>query len=224
MTVRPGLDSASSELRGFGPPGLLAFAVILAGLAIGPAVAAILVLIWARLSGTPARALGFTRPRNRAATLLGGALLGFGAKLALKAIVMPLLGAPAINARYHYLAGNTAALPGFIVLVLVSAAFGEEVFFRGYLFERIGHAMGGRPVAIAVAVTVSTVLFAAAHYPDQGLPGAQQATVTGILFGGLYAWRRNLWFVITAHAVFDLVAIALIYWSLEERVAHAVFH
>jgi len=214
----------ASRLKGFGPAGLLAIAAILAGLAIGPPVAAVLVLIWARLSGTSMRALGFTQPRNWTATLLGGAVLGFGAKLAVKALVMPLLGAPAINARYHYLAGNTAALPGFIVLVLVSAAFGEEVFFRGYLFERIDCLLGERSIAIAVAVMASTALFAAAHYPDQGLPGVQQAAVTGALFGGVFAWRRHLWFVIAAHAAFDLVAIALIYWNLEETVAHAVFH
>jgi membrane protease YdiL (CAAX protease family) len=190
----------------------------------GPLVAAILVLIWARLSGTSLRALGFCRPRNWTATLLGGVALGVAAKLALKAIVMPLLGAPAINARYQYLAGNTAALPGFVLVVLVSAAFGEEVFFRGYLFERFGRLLGERLIATAAAVLFSTALFAAAHYPDQGLPGVLQAAVTGLVFGVLFAWRRNIWFIMAAHAAFDLVAIALIYWSLEEDVAHAVFH
>jgi len=214
----------ADDLRGFGPPGLVAVAVILAGAVVGPLVAAILVLIWARLSGTPLRALGFSPPRSWAPTLLAGAAIGVTAKLALKAIVMPLLGAPAINTRYQYLAGNTAALPAFILVVLVSAAFGEEVFFRGYLFERVEWILGENLWARAAALVFSTVLFAAAHYPDQGVAGVQQAAATGMMFGVLYAWRRNIWFVIVAHAAFDLVAIALIYWSLEEHVAHAVFY
>jgi hypothetical protein len=213
----------AAQLRGFGPHGVAAMAVILVGALIGPLVAAILVLIWARLSGTSVRALGFCRPSKWTATLLGGAALGVTAKLALKAIVMPLLGAPAVNARYHYLAGNTAALPGFILLVLVSAAFGEEVFFRGYLFERVGRLIGARLIATVAAVLVSTALFAGAHYPDQGVPGVQQAAITGLVFGVLFVWRRNIWLVMAAHAAFDLVAIALIYWSLEEDLAHAVF-
>ncbi|TMA33009.1 MAG: CPBP family intramembrane metalloprotease, partial [Deltaproteobacteria bacterium] len=56
----------------------------------------------------------------------------------MKAVVMPLFGAPAINPAYHYLAGNTAALPGMILAVIFGAGFGEEIFFRGYLFERLG--------------------------------------------------------------------------------------
>jgi membrane protease YdiL (CAAX protease family) len=213
-----------SRLRGFGTPGLFAIAAIVAGALIGPPVAAILVLVWARLSRTPLSAFGFSHPRSWGLTLAAGAALGAATKIVLKAIVMPLLGAPAVNARYHYLAGNTAALPGIVLLVLVSAAFGEEVLFRGYLFERFGRLFGESRGGRLGAVALSAALFALAHYPDQGVPGVQQAAVTGLLFGGLFAWRRNIWFVMAAHAAFDLVAIALIYWSLEESVAHAVVH
>jgi hypothetical protein len=50
---------------------------------------------------------------------------------------MPLLGADPVNATYHYLAGNPAALPGMLFSVVIGAGFGEETLFRGYLFERL---------------------------------------------------------------------------------------
>ena len=72
-------------------------------------------------------------------------------------------------------------------------------------------------------VLLSTALFALAHYPDQGLPGVEQATMTGLVFGGIYAWRKQIWFLIVAHAAFDLTAIAIIYGNWEEAVARLLF-
>jgi hypothetical protein len=50
----------------------------------------------------------------------------------MKALVMPLLGADPINHTYHYLVGNTAALPAFMIL---SGGFGEETVDRGFLCD-----------------------------------------------------------------------------------------
>src|SRR5262245_46346761 len=111
-------------MRGFGPLGILAILVILGGALAGPVVSAVLVLLWAHLSHTPLRALGFVRPRSWTLTLGGGAALGIVFKLAMKAIVMPLLGAPGRNMTYSYIAGNPAALPAIVTTVLLSAGFG----------------------------------------------------------------------------------------------------
>jgi membrane protease YdiL (CAAX protease family) len=66
-------------------------------------------------------------------------------------------------------------------------------------------------------------LFALAHYPDQGLPGAEQATMTGLALGGLYAWRKEIWLPMIVHAAYDLAAILFIYMGWEEAVARLVF-
>jgi uncharacterized protein len=213
-------QDAAERLRGFGSVGVLAIVAIIAGSLAGPLVSAVLVLAWAQLSQTPLRALGLAAPRSWTATVAGGVLLGIAFKLSMKALVMPLLGAPPINTPYHYLAGNPAALPGMLAAVLVSAGFGEEVFFRGYVFERLGKLLGRGKVALTATLLLSAALFALAHYHDQRLPGVEQATVTGLVFGGIYAWRKQLWVVILAHAAFDLTAVALIYWGWEAPVAH----
>jgi membrane protease YdiL (CAAX protease family) len=72
-------------------------------------------------------------------------------------------------------------------------------------------------------VIVTTLLFAAAHYTSQGMPGVQQALVTGLVFGALYARARALPLVMIVHAAFDLAAAYLIYHRLETTVAHWFF-
>ena len=116
-------DRIAAALRGFGPLGIGAILVI--SLAFTPALKAVLVLAWAWRSRTPWREIGYVRPNNWARTLVLGSAFGAAFKLTMKAIVMPLLGAAPINAAYHYLAGNAAALPGMLLAVTVGAGFGE---------------------------------------------------------------------------------------------------
>jgi hypothetical protein len=212
-----------TELRGFGPAGLLAIAVIVAGNLAGPLVGAALVIAWAIVSGTPLRALGFSRPRRWALTIVAGILLGVAFKLVMKAIVMPLLGADPINRAYHYLAGNTAALPLMLLNVIVVAGLGEEIVYRGYLFERLGKLLGRSVMAKAATVLIAAGLFGAAHYGSQGLAGVQQATIGGLVFGTAFAVTNRLWPLIIAHAALDVAAVFIIYWDLEYAIAHWVF-
>lgn len=206
------------DLRGFGPLGLAAIAIVLAGNFLFAPLSAVLVLVWAQLSETPWRELGLVRPKSWAKSIAIGIAFGAAYKLILKAIVMPLLGAPPVNARYHFVTGNAAVLPGLIATMIIVAGFGEETLYRGYLFERLGKLLGhGRNAKIAI-VLATTALFAAAHYPEQGVPGVEQAVFTGLAFGGIYAVTGELFMLMVAHATFDLVALALIYWNLEAKV------
>ncbi|MEO5989018.1 MAG: type II CAAX endopeptidase family protein [Candidatus Eisenbacteria bacterium] len=206
------------------PLGILAtFLVPLASGLIAP-FGGLLVLVWARITNTPWAELGFRRPRNWWAEVVVGILFGAGLKLAMKAVIMPLLGAPPKNAYYGYLAGNTAALPWTVFVILVGAGFSEETLFRGFLFERFREWFGDRRGSLALIVLLTSTLFGAAHYPGQGWPGVQQAFVVGLVFGTIYAITRRIGFVMIAHAAFDLVAVALIYWGLESTVAGWIFH
>ena len=218
-----GSPDTAQRLRQFGPLGVVAMLAITASSVLGFAVTAILVFVWARHSNTPLRALGFRAPPHPATTLLAGVVLGVTLKLGLKSIAMPLLGAPAINQTYHYVAGNAAALPLLVGTVLISAAFGEEVFFRGYLFERLGALLGASRAAQFATILVTSGLFALAHYQDQGLAGVEQASMTGLVLGGIYAWRQEIWLPMIVHAAYDLAAIVLIYMGWEEAVARLIF-
>jgi membrane protease YdiL (CAAX protease family) len=216
-------DRFAARLRGFGPLGILAIFIILAGNAIVISLSGILVLVWARLSHTPWREIGYVRPKSWLGSLAIGLVFGIAFKFAMKAIVMPLLGAPPINQAYHFLAGNTAALPWMLFAVIAGAGFGEETVFRGFLFERFGKLFGSGVGAKIVIVLITSIWFGVVHYGVQGLPGVEQATITGLVFGTIFAVTGQLWMLMCAHAAFDLTALAMIYWNHESDVAHLIF-
>lgn len=222
MGESPETDLEAAELRGFGPLGILAILIILAGNFFAP-LSAILVLVWVGLSRTPWGEIGFVRPDSWVRTAAIGVAFGVALKFLMKMIVMPLLGAPPINPAYHYLAGNRAALPGVVLAMIFVAGFGEETVFRGYMFERLGKLFGSGPGARALIVMLTSGLFAAAHYSVQGLAGSEQAAITGIVFGTIFALTGRIWMIMFAHAAYDLAAVAMIYWSLESTVAHLIF-
>ena len=216
-------DRLAARLRGFGPVGALALLVILAGNLLFVPLSGLLVLAWAWQSGTPWHELGFVRPVHWPRTVAIGVAFGVALKLVMKAIVMPLLGAPPTNAAYHHLVGNTAALPVMLYLVIAGAGFGEETVFRGYLFERLGKLFrpGIWPKVLIVGLTA--LFFGVVHYAEQGMPGVQQATIVGLLFGTIYAITGRIWMLMVAHAAFDLTAVAIIYWGWERAVAQLIF-
>ena len=216
-------DPLAARLRGFGPLGILAILVILAGNLIVAPLSAVLVLVWAHRSRTPWREIGYARPESWTRGLVVGIAFGAALKLLMKAIVMPLLGADPINQAYHYLVGNRAALPGMLFSMIVSAGWGEETVFRGFLFERLGRLFGHRAGASTAIVLITATVFGMAHYIEQGLPGVQQGVIVGLVFGTIYAITGRLWMLMCAHAAFDLTALAIIYWDLETAVARLIF-
>jgi membrane protease YdiL (CAAX protease family) len=141
----------------------------------------------------------------------------------MKAMVMPLLGAPSINQAYHFLAGNRAALPAMLYVIIAGAGFGEETIFRGWMFERFSKLFGSSGPAKTFIVLITSAWFGLDHYAVQGLPGVEQATIVGLVFGTIFAITGQLPMLMIAHAAFDLTALAMIYWNLESAVAHLIF-
>ena len=213
----------ATRLRGFGPLGILAILVVLAGNFIVVPLSAVLVLVWAQQSGTPWAELGFVRPRSWVRTILIGIAFGIALKFLMKSIVMPLLGADPINQAYHHLVGNTAAIRGMLYAIIIGAGFGEETLFRGFLFERLGKLLGPGAKAKALIVLLTAGLFGLAHYFEQGVPGVQQGMIVGLVFGAVFAVTGRIFMLMIAHIAFDLTALAMIYWNLESSVAQLVF-
>src|SRR5262249_30092395 len=155
--------------------------------------------------------IGYVRPRNWILTVAGGIAFGIAFKLLMKTIVMPLLGAPPVNRAYHFLAANRSMIAAATWAMLV-AGFGEETIFRGFLFERLGKLLRGHSTAAKTAIVLLTsVAFGLDHYSVQGLAGAEQAAITGLVFGSIAAATGTIVMVMFAHAAFDLTALAIIY-------------
>jgi uncharacterized protein len=220
--VRAG-ERIAGSLRGFGSVGIVALLVIAAASAVFVPLGAGLVLVWAWVSRMPLRNIGLVRPDSWLSGLAIGTALGLAQKFLMKAIVLPLLGAPALNPIFGDLAGNPGRAVFLVFYVLIGAALCEELVFRGYLLERLGKLLGGSTFAQIGAAILSTALFAALHF-QQGIAGIENAAVGGLIAAAVYfVNRKRLWTVIVMHAAFDLSSLALIYFHLETLVAHSVF-
>jgi membrane protease YdiL (CAAX protease family) len=221
-------NNFAAALRGFGPVGIFTVlliifsgSIVLPGMILLP-VSAILVLLWRRLSATPWQEIGYIKPKSWIATAGIGVVVGTTLKFFMKAIIMPLLGADPINHTYHFLAGNAAVLP-MAVLAMLITGFAEETVFRGFLFERLRKLFGSGRGATVLILLLTSALFALGHLQNQGLSGMEQAAITGLVFGTIYANTRNLWLAMITHAAFDLAALAIIYLNLETKIAHLFF-
>lgn len=133
------------------------------------------------------------------------------------AVVIPLTGGAErsdVVANLAQLDGTVAGLVGFLGLAVLGAV-AEEIFVRGVFLPSVEAVAGGTTVGTAVAVALTTVLFALGH----GYQGWAGIVDTG-LFGGLglsllYVWRRSLIAPVVAHAGWNLVVgLWLWLWSL----------
>jgi membrane protease YdiL (CAAX protease family) len=143
-------------------------------------------------------------------------------KFLMKAVVMPLLVADPVNHTYHYLTGNLFASLGFAIYLVIGGGWAEETVFRGYLFERLGRLIGTGTLAKTAIVAMTSSLFASLHN-DQGWPGVEQAVITGLVFGTIFALTGRLFLNMVIHAAFDLTALVMIYFDAESRFGHLLF-
>src|SRR5713226_786805 len=79
VTTPPSDDPFAAGLREFGPLGILAILVIVAGQIVAP-LSALLVLVWARRSRTPWREIGYVRPKSWIRAVLVGLAFGIALK------------------------------------------------------------------------------------------------------------------------------------------------
>jgi membrane protease YdiL (CAAX protease family) len=211
-------------LRGVGPVGIaVAVGIIMTGFMYGTRVCAPLVLLWVLFTRTPWRDLGFARPRSWPLAIVGGIVAGIVCKLIMQAVVMPLLGAPDVTPNYHSLVHNRAALPGLILYMIFVAGLGEELIFRGFMFERLGRLLGSSRNARIAIVLITATIFGLGHYPEHGWTGVAQAFIMAVMVGAYFAITRNIWPVIILHATFDVLMVFIIYFGLEARIANVFF-
>lgn len=103
--------------------------------------------------------------------------------------------------------GDPAALALLLVGAWISAAFAEELLFRGFLLHEVAAALGGSRAAWAGAILFLGAAFGLGH-AYQGAGGMLITGSVGVLFGGFYLlFGRNLWVMILAHGTIDTLSI-----------------
>ncbi len=118
------------------------------------------------------------------------------------------------NSRFNFIEAGPGVFIGTLVSLWITAAFAEEVIFRGFLMGRIARMMGDRKGAWIVALVVSTLLFSLIHV-YQGPGGVLRTGIVGFLLGAIYLWNdRNLWIPIMVHGLTNTIGLTMMFLGM----------
>lgn len=121
-----------------------------------------------------------------------------------------------VEARFGEVRDNLPKLLMWLGIIWVSAAFGEEMFFRGYLITRLQEALPSSLIATITAVLIPALIFGYGHYHYQGLRGFIITGLIGVAFGISYLMlNKKLWPIILLHGVIDSIGFIGIYLNLD---------
>lgn len=150
----------------------------------------------------PLSSLGFRRPRL---IDLDWGVLFFAVAFATMVSISPVVNAhvPGIGIRM----GEVSMLDGWTMLFLSATI--EELFFRGYLLERLER-VTGRTWMGALA---SLILFACGHLSAWGPAGVVRNLVWGAFVTVLYVWRRNLPICMMMHFMQNAFSIPSLWYT-----------
>jgi membrane protease YdiL (CAAX protease family) len=181
-------------------------------------------LVMARLERRPAGVYGLPLWQAFGKSFWLGILLGLGE-------VSLLIGLIAEFGGYAFgmLALHGSSLLGWAALwalAFVLVGLSEEFLFRGYTQFTLARGIGFWPAAVCLSL-----VFGAAHLrnPGEGIIGATNVAVTGLVFA--FALRRtaNLWLAVGWHASFDfgetfLYSVPNSGYLFERHLSTAVLH
>lgn len=170
-----------------------------------------LIILWivSRLRGASWSYFGLIRPNSWFRTVLKSLSVALAVLLTVKLIINPIMNVlPNAGyqdlSRFDYL---NADLPNLIIMLVniwITAAFLEELLFRGYLMNRLIDLQGSQTkLAWVIAVVVQAVIFGLVH-AYQSPTGMFKVGLIGLVFGLSYrVVGRNLWPLILAHGLID---------------------
>ncbi len=137
-------------------------------------------------------------------------------ELVMDFIVQPLvsyvLNEPADYSAFSSIEGNTALYTKWLLRMWISAAVGEELLFRAFVFAQAKKIIGDKPVLI---IFISALLFSLPHW-YQGTAGLVVTFIFGLAFAWIYHRFKNIWINIIVHGLIDTVFLTLSYYGALE--------
>lgn len=171
--------------------------------------------IFLRKSGRTWADIGLWKPSKLGmAILLGVAItvVAFAASIGVNSLLLSMGIEPDLSA-FDFLAGDFFM---YIYLITViswfSAGFAEEVVFRGFVMGNLARALGDDKKAWIIAAVLQAGIFGLMH-SYQGVGGIITTGTIAFVFGMAYFYIRNLWPVIIAHGLVDVIAISVLYYG-----------
>jgi len=94
----------------------------------------------------------------------------------------------------------------------VSAAFGEEIMFRGFILRNLTAIFGTSKIGHGVAIVGQAAIFGVLHI-NQDVGGAIAVFIIALVLGFLFVkMGRQLWPLIFAHGIYDNSQFILLYY------------
>ena len=169
--------------------------------------------------GKPFAAIGMYRKNFTAKNLLVLApLTALGLFVFYVAALVPaiemLTGTPIDMSQLAHLEGDLPTSLIWLGVVWATAAFGEEIIFRGFLMRQFVKFFGDSKISIAINILIICGFFGYMHM-QQGITGQLVAASTGALLSVIFYKRKyDLWFTIMVHGCFNTLGILSFYFGL----------
>ena len=193
--------------RAFVPPGLLQGLLLIVGA---------FVTVWVLVRRRKQRLadLGLSRP-NRLLSIPLWFIAIFVTTFAVagggQLLVMKFVDASVDLSRFAVLHQNVTMLVVSLITVWVTAAFFEEIVYRGFLLDRLLTISGPGWINAVFMSLLHAVLFGLLHF-YQGPLGVITTGLVGFVFGLFYvAQQRNLWALILVHGTIDTINVVQFY-------------
>ena len=140
-----------------------------------------------------------------------GVLYGFVDNLFIEQLITKLTGTTPDLGSYESVKGDAGR---FIIMLVIGWFIGglfEEMFFRGYLFNRFQSLIHNQKLFKFITILLTSIVFAFAHN-YQGISGILDTGLFAVIMGLLYfIFGRNVWYLIIIHGMYDTVGIVRLY-------------
>ena len=144
-------------------------------------------------------------------TLLVASLLFIVYYFILIPLVDQFTDAPVDFSQFDHLGGNLMNSLTMLLYIWLSAAFGEEIVWRGYFMRQFVKFFGDTRLSMALNIILFAMLFGYLH-SYQGITGQLIAGLIGMLLAIMFYLRKyNLWFTIAVHGFFDTFVLVALY-------------
>jgi uncharacterized protein len=159
--------------------------------------------------------IGFSFKYFQIKSVLIGALTAALLILFINLIFFPLLRMiidlpPADLGDFAKIKGNTGFYIFLLAMGWIVGGFYEEIVFHGFIFTRLEKLISNK-YAIPLSFLLSNTIFALYHL-QLGAEGVINAFIAGSVNHALMLhYKRNMWYAIFCHAVFDTIALTYMY-------------
>lgn len=179
----------------------------------------IIIANYIEYKGKPFSALGFYSERFTVKNIFVLApLVAFGLFVMYVFVIVPgiemLTGVPIDYSGMGQLKGNLPTTIIWLLIVWATAAFGEEIIFRGYFMRQFVKFFGESKISLLINILIFSSFFGYMHM-QQGITGQIVAGSTGAILSLIFYMRRyDLWFNVMVHGFFNTLGLLSFYFGL----------